>query len=341
MGSKIPVAVLNDTRVDRHHGCATVMANLARLLDENGFIVTVSHPAHRDWRADGGFLDALRASRLLIVNGEGTIHHDRPTGRCLLEAGAAARAEGVPAALINAVWEENGPELARMLASFALVSLRDSRSAAEVRGAGVDCRVVPDLSLYEPDAAPERRGRDGIGFTDNVDRLSALELDACRRNARGEVISILQGGAGMAAYLRFLRSGVGLREDLGAPARLARLIRMRHGLWRAATPDTRAFVDRIARLRLLVSGRFHACALAIGAGTPFVAVPSNTGKIASLVRDAGLEEWRLGVPLEPAAIRSAAERGWSCGERRGIADFLARTRAEVDRLFRDLRSIAQ
>ena len=317
------------------------MATLGKLLDETGFAVSVSHPAHRDWRADGRFLDALRASRLLIVNGEGTIHHDRPAGRILLEAGAAARAEGVPAALINAGWEGNGPALASLLARFALVSLRDSRSAAEVRDAGIDCRVVPDLSLYRRETPTEPRGRDGIGFTDNVERLRAVELDRCRRDAGGEPVSILYGDRGTSGYLRFLRAGVGLREDLAAPGRLAKLVRLRHRLWRAATPDTGAFIDRLARLRLLVSGRFHACTLALGVGTPFVAVASNTGKIAALIEDAGLDDWRLRVPLEAAAIQTAAERGWSGVERRNISDYLARTREAVDGLFRDLRGLAQ
>jgi polysaccharide pyruvyl transferase WcaK-like protein len=101
------------------------------------------------------------------------------------------------------------------------------------------------------------------------------------------------------------------------------------------------FLNQISRLRLLVSGRFHACTLAISAGTPFVAISSNTRKIASLVEDAGLDSWRIGVPFEPLAISAAAEHGWSRCERSNISDYLTRTRQAVETLIGDLRSLAQ
>lgn len=341
MRAGIPVALLNDTRVDRHHGCQTVMTRLERLLAETGFTVAVSVPAHRDWAVDLRFREGLRHARLLIINGEGTIHHDHEAGRRLLEAGAAARAEGVPAALINALWEGNGPGLTAKLADFALVSLRDSHSAARVRSAGIGCRMVPDLSLHDARPFADVTRRAGIGFTDNVDRFRAIDLDRCRRAMGGDLVSIVYGAAGAAGYLRFLRAGIGLREDLTAPLFVARLLALRHRLWWRGSAETRTFLDEVARLRLLVAGRFHACTLALVVGTPFVAIASNTGKIASLVEDAGLDGWRLGVPLEPAEISAAAKRGWSPDERRGIPDFLNRTREAVAELFRDLRSLAQ
>jgi polysaccharide pyruvyl transferase WcaK-like protein len=57
---------------------------------------------------------------------------------------------------------------------------------------------------------------------------------------------------------------------------------------RAMVSTEREFIDRVSRLSLLVTGRFHAVCVALAAGTPFLAVESNTHKIASLIEDASM-----------------------------------------------------
>lgn len=331
----IPVLVVNDTRVDRHHGCARVMQALFALMARHAMAPVLAWPAHVEWRGNPAFAAALGRARLVIVNGEGTIHHDRAAGLRLLEIGAAARELGIPAALINCGWEANGARAAALLADFALVCARDSESAAQMRDGAPNVTVVPDLSLYlpMPDAAASRTG---IGFTDNVDRLGALALEAARKACGGTTVSIHRP----AAWARFLRGGLALREDLGHPARLASLLALRHRLWRASQEDTDAFIRGLGTLSLLVSGRFHACTLALAAGTPFIATASNTGKIAHLIADASLEPWRAQAELTPAAIRLAADAGFSPSERAARLEYLNAARTSADALFAELRKLA-
>lgn len=327
-----PVLLVNDTRVDGHHGCTAVMTTLERLLAGQGLGVCGRWPAHADWRGDPGFAEALSLSRLVVVNGEGTIHHDRPAGRRLLEIGAAARAAGVPAALVNTGWEANGPELTAMLADFALLAARDSTSATQMRAGALAVRVVPDFSLNSAPPDPLAR-RGGIGVTDNVDRLRALRLARLRRSVGGRWISIHH----RRPWASFLRAGLSLRADLPRPVRLAGLVALRHGMWRASQDDPARFLDELARLDLLVSGRFHACTLALVAGTPFVAQASNTRKIATLIADAGLEPWRATLPEDPRRIDA---RGWSLAEDEARRDYLSRARTEAAALAADLRELA-
>jgi polysaccharide pyruvyl transferase WcaK-like protein len=338
MSTPIPVAILNDTRVDRHHGCERVMQAIETLLAKHGMEVAASCPAHVDWTSDAAFVSALDKVRLVIVNGEGTLHHDRPAGRKLLEIGAYARARGVPAVLLNAGWESNSPELVAMLKDFALVSVRDSASAHELRSAGQACRVVPDLSLYESVASPPVT-RTGIAFTDSVDRFKAVALEDCRREVDGETLSILFPARGAAGYLRFVRQGFASRDAM-RPAQLLRIVRMRHRLSRHGFTRTELFLQAVGRFRLLVSGRFHACTLALIAGTPFVTVPSNTGKIAALIADAGLEPWRASTPLDARSITAASATGWTAREHEAIAAYVERAHDAAEQLFRDLRALA-
>lgn len=325
----IPVVVVNDTRVDRHHGCGRVMRTLLDLAEAHGMEVVATAPAHADWRADGAFMSGLERARLVIVNGEGSIHHDRPAGARLLEAGGAARARGIPAALINASWQTNSPALAARLADFALVAARERRSAAEM---AVAPRVVPDLSLFED--VPPAPARQGVGFTDSVVRDLVPALEAARRRTGGRPVPIQYGGS----WLGWVRQGLA-REDLAHPARLAGLVAARLASAPARVEDDRRYMAILASLGLLVTGRFHAATFALAAGTPLLALESNTHKIGALLEDAGLDSARL---LEPADLTPERLAGapWSAAEQANLADYLADGRRATQALFADLAALA-
>jgi polysaccharide pyruvyl transferase WcaK-like protein len=344
MTTPIPVLVVNDTRVDQHHGCQAVMGAILSLLRRNQMEPALLWPAHAEWRGNAEFEETISKVDLVLINGEGTIHHDRPAGRRLLELGARARAEGVPVALINVGWVANGPELVALLDDFDLVAARDSRSAERMRARGVSVRVVPDLSLWFAQARgvkPDANGsRVGIGVTDNVDRFKAIALGRLRSACGGQTVSIIHGAPGPAGWVCFLREGVALSEDVIHPARFVALLRLRHRLWWQGSADTQHFLAHLAALKLLVSGRFHACTLALSAGTPLIAQASNTDKIAALVYDAGLDSWRSEGSLDVARIHEASAIGWSEQEYRNLCNYLDEAASEAERLFSDLANLA-
>jgi len=338
------VLVVNDTRVDQHHGCQAVMGAISALLRRNRMEPALFWPAHTDWRGDTEFEGTIAKVDLVLVNGEGTIHHDRQAGRQLLELGARARAVGVPVALINVGWEANGPDLVTLLNDFDLVVARESRSAERMRTGGATVRVVPDLSLWFAQAQGVRpdtgRRRAGIGITDNVDRLKALALEHLRSACDGQVVSIVHAAPGLRGWVHFLRDGVTLSKDLHHPARLAALLRMRHRLWRQGSSDIQRFLTHLADFKLLVSGRFHACTLALAAGTPLIAQASNTDKIAALFHDAGLDSWRCEGSLDVTRVHDARASCWSGQEYSSLCAYLDEAACEVERLFSDLAKLA-
>ena len=93
------VYVLNDTSTQDHAGCKAVMQSLyTRLEDSN--VVGQHHVGTR--LAEPGFNDA----DLVICNGEGTMHHDRPNAKYLIECLDAAQTQGRRTMLVNTVWQE-------------------------------------------------------------------------------------------------------------------------------------------------------------------------------------------------------------------------------------------
>ena len=336
----LPVCVLNDTRIDRHHGCQRVMNAIEHLLEANGCEVIARNPAHQDWEKNPDFMQALAKARLIVVNGEGTIHHDRPAGLTLLKIGRWAHNKGIPVALVNAGWEANSAEMASLLKDFSLVAVRDAASAAELSSHGQPSGVVPDLSVYASVQLAAATGGNGtILFADSVNRFTALALERSRQATHGETLAIVYPASGFSGYLRFIREGIA-RADVNHPRQLLELLAMRHRIGRRGSADTEQFLQTLAKASLLVSGRFHACTLALATGTPFIAVPSNTQKIAALVADAGLEPWRAASPLDSATILKAQQRGWSEAEKQSIAAYLERARSQADQLFRDIRNLA-
>lgn len=331
------VIVLNDTRGDRHFGCTAVMRALEAGLSGVGLRVALSLGTHVDWRNHAGFERALRSAQLVVVNGEGTLHHDRPAGLRLLEVAAAARAAGVPSALVNAGWQSNGEAYSTAARAFDLVSARDSLSSEELRAAGIASSVVPDLSLNT--VAPPTMQRAGIGVTDSVDRDVALSLSGLRRNLGAKTVSIHERPRGFRGRWRFQRAILGKR-DLASPLGAWRRLSARREQLGASGESLEDFVSGLAGLALLVSGRFHACTLSLVAGTPFVAAGTNSHKIAALVRDAGLAAWRVAPPLDAATIAEAERSGWTTAEQAARVDYLAQARLAASALFADLGRLA-
>jgi hypothetical protein len=107
-GSTRKCAVLiNDTSSANHHGCRRVVATIRSSLAIRGIDIIASSPIGAAWGKDAALEAALRSAHLLVVNGEGTLHHGAPEGERLLLAVDHAAALGKPVALINTIYQDN------------------------------------------------------------------------------------------------------------------------------------------------------------------------------------------------------------------------------------------
>jgi hypothetical protein len=77
------------------------------------------------------------------------------------------------------------------------------------------------------------------------------------------------------------------------------------------------------------------------AGTPFIALGSNTGKIQALLADAGLADRRCVERLDAKTVAQARELGWTEAERSACRDYLQRARDGADGLFSTLSGMAR
>jgi hypothetical protein len=331
--------ILNDTRGDNHFGCFRVMRVIEENLAARGIEVIGRSLVRNDWARDGRLLQALRRSDLVLINGEGTLHHGNGQGQRLLEVVDHLARGDKPVALINTIYQANPPEWRHYLDKIALVSTRDSRSAQAISDlTGKPCSHVPDLSLGEGQLAAEHPGRrTDLLVGDSVDRhVTAALIDLAAATPKARFLPILK--TLKASKPHYGPLAYGIRE---AYIKLHATVSQ----WRRGNiefnENEAGFIASLQRAQLHVTGRFHAVCFCLFTQTPFVAVKSNSWKINALLEDFGLSDRRV-MPVETIRARLAAGESFhfSEAEKQIIAERLLQCRRETKLLFDQVAALA-
>ncbi len=338
--AQLRALLVNDASLAGHHGSALVTQRCVELACEAG----IDLEAGWDWDAVEAALSGRHTFNLVIVNGEGSIHHDSRSARRIAALAHNLADAGTPAYLVNASEEANGAEVLAGLAKFRLRFVRDEVSRASLARAGIDAQVVPDLTLSWF-AAPNARGKGDLLVTDASDQTTAARLVALaakwngRRGLGARTISFRAMPPWPARGSRKRRIGFAFKSLLSrmTPSsawslRYAGVLRTRDDLLDVMTGNARG----------IVCGRYHAVCYALRIGLPFIAVEGNIGKVSALLADIGianrvftLDELEK-LPGPPAVAPISDE------EKARIAIFLdnaeVRARDMFDRIARDAKA---
>jgi len=186
---------------------------------------------------------------LLVVNGEGSMHHDSPGLQKKMAMLERALDQGKRAMLINTVWEANSPHHAQTLARCERVVARDIYSQRHLVEQGVEAEVALDLSYYAPVAE-----------------------DASFHDFEGQVVFTDFWSREFDAFVSVNSKWV---QDFP-------YIDMTEMSWSS-------LVKSLQSASALVTGRHHAVYAACRARIPFLFLPGNTHKIEGLVETAGVK----------------------------------------------------
>ena len=324
------VIVMNDTSGRSHHGCARVMRLVYQGLGRHGLQIIHRSMARSEWSREKGFAEALESADLIVINGEGTLHHGRAAGRTLQNVIPAAKAKGVPVAVINALWQDNPPEFLDLVSGAALVATRDQRSGSEL--AKLDnVRTLPDLSL-SAGAAPQLGPRDQFYCGDSVRWSTRRALALAGKHLKADALVPTKTRA----------SALWMEKPFGPW-----LSAMYHGAAPFGLPPLQLaateadYLRLLGRARMYLTGRFHGICLSLVTGTPFLTTGSNSWKIEALLADAGLPQSRAIAEEDLATLtQDDLNRPFSVQETQGIATFLAKAQRESEQLFADLAALA-
>lgn len=138
------VYFMNDTSGEDHAGCKAVIRSL---LSELRDCKIIGRHKVGEMSVDDRQFDS---ADWIVVNGEGTIHHNAPKGEFLLSTIARAQDAGKKTALVNAVYQQTANNHPGVLAKLDLFTVREARSFRLAREHGGN----PSMRL---DSACDRR----------------------------------------------------------------------------------------------------------------------------------------------------------------------------------------
>jgi len=212
-----------------------------------------------------------RWADLVVINGEGTVHHNLPRAVLLLAQAAVLLQRGLPLHFINATIQAmDRSTLDHVLPKAALLHVRERRSAEYLRQQlGIAPLVAPDLAYAYFDPEPPGPPMDAnLGRADCListgvsteDCSLVLALECARR-------------AGLhPAYLALSE-----RSELNTARRVC--ARYDVPLILPSAVRLSGMVPFLRHFRLVVTGRHHLAIFCSLAGVPFLPLPSNTWKV--------------------------------------------------------------
>jgi hypothetical protein len=265
------VAILNDTS-RFHFGSAAVMGQIFKTMERLDWEITASFFGNSFmYEKREPLIDErlIEQSDVIVINGEGSVHHDQPMAVFLMDFIEKHRHKKV--CLINTLWQHMGPESEEKLQHAALVVTRDHESY----------RALQKFYKGPLHLAPDLSSRDQPPLSPMADQ------------------GIVYGGFYWNQHARV----AGIDKDRMALKALAEptTIDITRENWHIT-------VNKLRSSRLLVTGKFHEVMAAIVARCPFLFCPVSTHKIEMLGEFAGERLMPLDMHLTKQQYLAIFER---------------------------------
>ena len=299
------------------------MSSLRQGLESRGFDVAASVPVNRDWSKHRAFAAALdQGIDVVVINGEGTIHHSNERALALSSAVTALKSRGFPVAVVNAGLFENDLSVYRDLREADLVYARDRESRDEAASYGVLAKLSADLSFLSP---PVGRGRPWFSGC-VTDSMAPKPTEALARlgEARGwpqfpispKIVEPLRSK--IVYDIRYLRH---------APL--------------AVWPTAARYKALLANHALVVSGRYHGTCMCLAVGVPVLSMSSSTRKIEALMADVFGDERRMISAGDAPGIGDPKAYDWTAEERTALANYARTARGSLNEMLDEVAALAQ
>ena len=240
-----------EPRHEQHHDAPTKAIRIKFLGDHGKYhcgSAAVSDYLKRKIR-DQGVLVNGDDYDVLLVNGEGTMHHDSYGMVKTMQMMEKSLDSGHKVLLVNTVWQANSNDYDHVLKRLHQIVVREKLSQIDLReNHGIEAGIIPDFSF----AAPAR----------SVPMPFA---------PKGKVL-----------LTDFYCQDLGNFAILnGGPHRKCPYVDMRKLSWNQ-------MVTLLRRNEMLITGRHHAVYAACKARTPFVTMRGNSHKIEGIFASAGV-----------------------------------------------------
>lgn len=330
--------LLNDTALAGNHGSQVVVDQLIRLAGQHGINIAGRQAMDTP-------LDQLqtRGLDLVIVNGEGSLHHAKKAARAIAAVPEWAETRGLPAFLINSIYQDNDDAILKGVSRYKQIYVRDAQSFKELEALGKTPEAVVDLSLtWGPEGvlAADRRA---IIVTDSTLKDTNAALFALSRSLSDAVFvpfrsrpPILSSGQQHGQYQSSSNLNRYRMRRITSQFQTKAINRARYANILPTLDDFTQVLRNTASL--IVAGRYHAVCIALDLQIPFVAVPSNSFKVEALLEAIDMQDRMIQKPLASITRQNLLSNfgSYTDGEQLRMSEFKQQQCATADRMFQEI-----
>ena len=334
--------LLNDTSYEFHHGCEVVVKNIKELLLKNDIKIIDTNPVGINWMKNQKFIKNMYKADIIIVNGEGTLHHAQQRAKELVSIAKYSKENlNIPIVLINSIYQDNGDKIAEYMKYFDKIFVRETLSKNDLNQYAINSEVVPDMTFYSKYNINNKKVSNEIGITDSV----YLDLSE-------ELYNIsLQNNY---IYLPALTDMKLKTNSIKSLLRYIKYFIYKHTKkilnkfgYKLNHQSIRTFyyingyenyINQIANLKFLIVGRYHSLCFALKTNTPFIALKSNSHKIEGMLEDIGIGDKRIKSKLE---LNEICYENFSNDELEKINNYVDSAPQKIENMFRDIRKLLE
>lgn len=218
--------------------------------------------------------NALKNSDLVVINGEGSIHHNSVRSLAVLALAKTAVEAGKKVVLLNSTIQQMMPQLLLdVLPKLEFIHVRESASKKFLASLHIDSIEAPDLAFLalEEESISKTRLLDAsghilvtAGVTANKYTLEFIFQSLKKNGLRPVYLTIGDGGETELAKQVCFESDIPIVD--------------------AATLGVKEIIGFLRQFPMVISGRHHINIFLMRAKVPFVPLPSNTWKIEETIK---------------------------------------------------------
>ena len=225
---------------------------------------------------------ALEASDLVVLNGEGSIHHNSVRALALLALAKTAIEAGKKVLLMNATLQQMMPQLLQeVLSRVALVHVREMASKNFLEQLGIKSFATADLAFLALDDESTTKTR-------LLDAAAHVLVTGGVSINKESLIQLFRAVENIGLRPVYLSIGDGGETELARGVCSERNVPMVD----AGTLGVKELIGFLRQFPLAISGRHHINVFLMRAGVPFLPLPSNTWKVKETLK-------AVGYPIAP------------------------------------------
>jgi polysaccharide pyruvyl transferase WcaK-like protein len=328
----LKIGIFNDTSRNGHFGCLAVMSTIISQLERRNAKIKFSWPLNNDWTKHKNYIERQKLD-LIIVNGEGTIHHTKNSNsvKLLLEIAIFSKKINIPAFLINSTIYNVDDESIKLLKLFAKIYVRETGTQNYLSTKGVPSEMVPDLSFFTPflDEHVDEEHRNKFLFTDSVKRDISKKLQRISEHSNSEFISMVPKKQNKLTY--FIKKFISKLQIHFLP-KLSPIPKYE---------NLTSFLNKLKKSKLTITGRFHTTTLALATYTPIIAIESNTPKISYILMDifGDTERIKTIYDIDSINLTNEKEYEYTSKEKNEINTYIKSGKDKLNKMFDDMIEI--